>query len=110
MATLESLCPQAIEQHLKLNHVRFRTYEELRTEVLMLLETTVGASLKAPEAAAGTPADDPMDTSALWKGKGKGSGKGKGNQKGKQDKKSQSGTGKSGAAPAASGSGAAKDV
>eukprot|EP00971_Amphidinium_carterae_P297575 5912209-Amphidinium_carterae.1 len=105
MATLESLCPQAIEQHLKLNHARLRTYDELRTEVLMLLETNVGASLKAPEAAAGTPADDPMDTSALWKGKGKGKDKG---QKGKQDKKS--GTGKFGAAPAASASGAAKDV
>eukprot|EP00971_Amphidinium_carterae_P027463 540917-Amphidinium_carterae.1 len=48
----------------------------------MLLETNVGASLKAPEAEAGTPADDPMDTSALWKGKGKGNGKDKGNQKG----------------------------
>eukprot|EP00971_Amphidinium_carterae_P037883 744916-Amphidinium_carterae.1 len=41
---------------------------------------------------------------------GKGNGKDKGNQKGKGQQKSGSGTGKLGAAPAASGSGAAKDV
>eukprot|EP00971_Amphidinium_carterae_P035238 693598-Amphidinium_carterae.1 len=39
MAALESLCPPAIEQHLKLNHARLKSYDELRTEVLMLLET-----------------------------------------------------------------------
>eukprot|EP00971_Amphidinium_carterae_P003981 79267-Amphidinium_carterae.1 len=77
----------------------------------MLLETNIGASLPAPEAAAGVPAaDDPMDTRGLWQnngGKG-GKGKGKGDKKGKQQK---SGTGKPEAAPAAQGgSGAAKDV
>eukprot|EP00971_Amphidinium_carterae_P006204 122222-Amphidinium_carterae.1 len=37
MATLESMCPPAIELHLKLNHARLKNYDELRTEVLMLL-------------------------------------------------------------------------
>eukprot|EP00971_Amphidinium_carterae_P134762 2670535-Amphidinium_carterae.1 len=69
----------------------------------MLLETNIGASLRAPEAAAGAPAaDDPMDTSGLWQPKGgKGKGKGKGDQKGKQ--KQGGGTGKAGAASAAQG-------
>eukprot|EP00971_Amphidinium_carterae_P222264 4411792-Amphidinium_carterae.1 len=80
MATLESLCPPSVEAHLRLNHSRLKTYPELRTEILMLLETNIGASLRAPEAAAGT--------SGLWQTKGDkgGKGKGKGDQKGKQQK------------------------
>eukprot|EP00971_Amphidinium_carterae_P104036 2060300-Amphidinium_carterae.1 len=51
----------------------------------MLLETNIGASLRAPEAATGAPAaDDPMDTSGLYKGGKGGKGKGKGDKKGKQ--------------------------
>eukprot|EP00971_Amphidinium_carterae_P049159 968615-Amphidinium_carterae.1 len=64
-AWLKSMCPGNIEQHLKL----MRTYDQLRAEVLMLLErsqTTIGANPRAPEVAAG---DDPMDTSALYHGK-----------------------------------------
>eukprot|EP00971_Amphidinium_carterae_P272892 5416058-Amphidinium_carterae.1 len=32
MATLESLCPASVEAHLRLNHSRLKTYQELRTE------------------------------------------------------------------------------
>eukprot|EP00971_Amphidinium_carterae_P207173 4110176-Amphidinium_carterae.1 len=104
-----------IEAHMRLNHSRLKTYEPLRMEVVMLLETNIGASLRAPEAAAGATAagDDPMDTSGLWKGKGgKGQGKDKGNQKRKQGQKNGSGTGKPGATPAAWGSSgaASKDI
>eukprot|EP00971_Amphidinium_carterae_P033074 651054-Amphidinium_carterae.3 len=53
MATLASLCPPSIEAHVRFNHSRPKTYEQLRLEVLMLLETNIGASLPAPEAAAG---------------------------------------------------------
>eukprot|EP00971_Amphidinium_carterae_P269279 5342135-Amphidinium_carterae.1 len=49
MATLESMCPSSVEAHLRLNHARLQTYALLRTEVLMLLEINIGASLKRPK-------------------------------------------------------------
>eukprot|EP00971_Amphidinium_carterae_P310185 6163751-Amphidinium_carterae.1 len=45
MATFKSLCPPTMEQHLKLNHAKLKSYDELRIEVPMLLATNVGASL-----------------------------------------------------------------
>eukprot|EP00971_Amphidinium_carterae_P289352 5744947-Amphidinium_carterae.1 len=73
------MCPTSVEAHLRLNHARLQSYALLRAEILMLLETNIGASLKAPEAAVG--GDDPMDTSAMYPAGGKGKGKGdKGNK------------------------------
>eukprot|EP00971_Amphidinium_carterae_P011719 230664-Amphidinium_carterae.2 len=37
METLESLCHASIESHLRLNHARLKAYDQLRSEVLMLL-------------------------------------------------------------------------
>eukprot|EP00971_Amphidinium_carterae_P273331 5424620-Amphidinium_carterae.1 len=70
MASLESLVPDAVERHLRLNHARITEYAVMRREIVMLLEAEAGASIALLD-------DDPMDTSSLQKRSDKGKGKDK---------------------------------
>ena len=67
--TLQSMCPQALQEHLEFHSARLNSYPVLRAEIDAYLEvkTAVGAPI-------------PMDLDAL-KGKGKGKDKGKSKSK-----------------------------
>ena len=58
MASLVSMCPHKLRDHLQLNAQRFRTYLELREEVFVYIDHTQAASSTA------------MDVGALHKGSG----------------------------------------
>ena len=103
IAVLEHLCPTEIERHLQLNQQRYTGYSDVRSELVMYLETRLGTrmktfSLESKSSDTGGPA--PMDIGGFGKsgkdgkgkkgkGKGKAPGKSKGHGKpsGKGDKK-----------------------
>ena len=66
VSILEHLCPTEIERRLQLNRSRYTTYQEVRAEVSLYLETRLGSRLKIGTAAHPDEAT-PMDTAALAK-------------------------------------------
>ncbi len=93
ISVLEHLCPSELERHLQLNRARYVTYQDVRDEVSLYLETRLGAKLKVGTAAQPSDESAPMDIGAFDKGGKKGKGKGK---DGKGKNKGQKGKGKRG--------------
>ena len=83
VSILEHLCPTEIERRLQLNRSRYTTYQEVRAEVSLYLETRLGSRLKIGTAAHPDEAT-PMDIGGFGKGKKVKAGKGK--SKGKDSK------------------------
>ena len=86
ISILEHLCPTEIERHLQLNRLnrsRCTTYQEVRAEASLYLETRLGSRLKIGTAAHPDEAT-PMDIGGFGKGKKVKAGKGK--SKGKDSK------------------------
>lgn len=71
ISVLEHICPGELERHLQLNRARYVTYQDVRDEVSLYLETRLGAKLKVGTAA--QPADEsaPMDIGAARNVRGK---------------------------------------
>lgn len=90
MAALESLVTSELEKHLMMNASRLNSYESMREEVFLYIETRTGARMKSEARWRDDRPDDPMDTSSFAHKGGKGKGKDK---KGKDSFKSNS-TGK----------------
>lgn len=70
---LQSLCPEALSEHLDLHASRLGNYDAMRAEIDTYLDIKTSAPMSS---------DDPMDVDALGKGKAKGKGKGKSKGKG----------------------------
>eukprot|EP00435_Cladocopium_sp_Y103_P038376 s510_g10.t1 len=105
ISVLEHLCPTELERHLQLNRSRYNTYQDVREEVSLYLETRLGARLKIGDAS--HPGDEsvPMDIGAFGKGK-----KGKGKSKSKDSKgKGKGGKGKGKTSASSSGKGGKKE-
>lgn len=96
---LEQMCPVEIERHLQLNRSRYTDYNDVRSELVLYLETRLGQRLKIGDAS-GANLGDPMDVGGFEKGKGKdkkgvkGKGKNKGSYGGKGKGGKSAGKGK----------------
>ena len=70
MAVLESLVPEELEMHLQLNSGKYMSYSDMRTEVVMYVESKAGTRIQAatirPSTARGSGGgDDTMDVGSL---------------------------------------------
>ena len=75
MAALESMVPIDLENHMKMNHSKFETYEEMREEIMTFLEGRTGEKIK-DIVKRDKDIQDPKDVDSLGKGdRGKGKGK-----------------------------------
>ena len=108
VSILEQMCPVEIERHLQLNRSRYTDYNDVRSELVLYLETRLGQRLKIGDAS-GANLGDPMDVGGFEKGKGKDKKgvKGKGKNKGSYGGKGKGGkpTGKGKGSGKGSGSG-----
>ena len=108
VSILEQMCPVKIERHLQLNRSRYTDYNDVRSELVLYLETRLGQRLKIGDAS-GANLGDPMDVGGFEKGKGKDKKgvKGKGKNKGSYGGKGKGGksTGKGKGSGKGSGSG-----
>ena len=97
IAVMEKLVPTELEKHLQLNRTRYTSYDDVRAEVVLFLESRLGHRPKM--ANPGDP--NAMDVGAFeQKGKGKGKKGGKKGGKGKSGKGAPKGKGGKGNAPA----------
>lgn len=88
MGILQEMGPPELRTHLYLNSQKFKTYLEMRNEIVSFLEAKVGARPYR---------DDPMDVSSMvMKGRDSHKGKGKGKSKDTKAKGKQTGTAKNG--------------
>lgn len=92
MAAIESLVTPELEKHLMMNASRLTTYETMREEVVLYIETRTGARMKFETRARDDRPNDPMDTDSFVRKGDKGKSKGKG----KDSKGKGRGGGKSG--------------
>ena len=91
ISVVEHLCPVELEKHLQMNRSRYASYDDVRGEVVLFLESRLGSRMKVVDPGGAAP----MDIGAFGKGpKGKGKKGGKGGGK----KGSSKGKGKGGAA------------
>ena len=103
-ASLEMLVPTDLEKHLILNKNRLTTYELMKQEIELVVESSLGSkgSISRPGTSSSSSGPQPMDVDSItqWiaslvkghsKGKGKGKSKGKEKGKGKVILKSQKG-------------------
>ena len=106
-ASLELLVPNDLEKHLILNKNRLTTYELMKQEIELVVESSIGSkgSVTRPGQASSSSGPQPMDVDSItqWiaslvkgqakgKGKGKSKGKGSGKGKGKDSSKGSSGS------------------
>ena len=88
-SVLESICPTELERHLQLNRSRYVTYDDVKAEITLFLESRLGSRMKISDSSGAAP----MDVGNLGKGKGKGKkgkeGGKKGGSKGKTGKGGQ---------------------
>ena len=93
-SVLESMCPSDLEKHLQLNRARYSSYDDVKQEIILYLESRLGSRMKLDPNA--------MDIGGFGKEGGKGKGKkGKGGKKGSSKGKS----GKGGSQPSGKGKG-----
>lgn len=87
MSSLESLCPDDLEKHLQMNSARLTTYQQMRNEILLYVESSrkSGKLTKASQGYHPVPGGgpEPMDVGTFTKkDKGKGKGRGDGQPQG----------------------------
>lgn len=102
-ASLEMLVPTDLEKHFILNKNRLTSYDLMKQEIEMVIESSVGSkgSIARPGTAHSSSGPQPMDVDSItqWiaslvKGHAKGKGKSKGNDKGKGKGKDGKGSSK----------------